>query len=66
MLLIQERGDRNLLMNPDYEERFIKASDVLTREKSIECLEKMDRALYALQKNLNLKLLLIPLLSGGQ
>lgn len=65
MVLIQERGDKHLLMNPDYEEEFTKASYFLTREKSMECLERMDYALYALQKNLNLNLLLTSLFSRG-
>lgn len=65
LILIQERGDMSLLMNPDYKEKFIKASKLLTLEKSMECMERMDYTLFALQKNLNVNLLLTSLFSKG-
>lgn len=65
LILIQERGDMSLLMNPDYKEKFIRASKLVTLEKSMEWLERMDYALFALQKNLNVNLLLTSLFSKG-
>ncbi len=65
LILIQEKGDLRLLMNPDYKQRYVKASDLLTLQKSMDWLGKMDYALYALQKNLNVNLLLTSLFSEG-
>ena len=65
LILIQEKGDLRLLMNPDYKQRYVKASELLTHQKSLDWLGKMDYALYALQKNLNVNLLLTFLFSEG-
>ena len=65
LILIQEKGDLRLLMNPDYRERYVKTSDLLTLQKSMDWLGKVDYALYALQKNLNVNLLLNSLFSEG-
>ena len=65
LILIQEKGDLRLLMNPDYKQRYVKASDLLTLQKAMDWLGKLDYALYALQKNLNVNLLLTSLFSEG-
>jgi DNA polymerase-3 subunit delta' len=65
LILIQERGNSKLLMNPDYKDKYVKATEFLTLQRSMDCLEKMDYALYALQKNLNVNLLLTSLFSEG-
>lgn len=64
LILIREGGDLRLMMNPDYEEKLKKAVSHFSLEKSMECLENMDYALYGLQRNLNLNLLLSSLFSN--
>ncbi len=64
LILIKEGGDPLLLMNPDYEEKFKKIVPLLSLDKSMECLDKMDYTLYGLQKNLNINLLLSSLFSN--
>ena len=56
-ILIKERGDRRLLMNPDYEEEIRKEEAQLSLEALIDCLAKIDYAIYGLGKNLNVNLL---------
>jgi len=56
-ILIKERGDRRLLMNPDYEEKIRKEETQLSLEALMDCLTKIDYAIYGLGKNLNVNLL---------
>ena len=56
-ILIKERGDRRLLMNPDYEEEIRKEEAQLSLEALMDCLAKIDYAIYGLGKNLNVNLL---------
>jgi hypothetical protein len=56
-ILIKERGDRRLLMNPDYEEEIRKEETQLSLEALMDCLTKIDYAIYGLGKNLNVNLL---------
>ncbi len=56
-ILIKERGDRRLLMNPDYEEEIRKEETLLSLEGLMDCLAKIDYAIYGLGKNLNVNLL---------
>lgn len=64
IILIKEKSDVNLLMNPDYAEEFKKAESLLTFEKSVDYLGKMDYVLYALKRNLNMNLLVTSLFSN--
>ncbi len=56
-ILIKEKGDRRLLMNPDYEEEIRKAETLMSLEGLMDCLTKIDYAIYGLEKNLNVNLL---------
>jgi DNA polymerase-3 subunit delta' len=56
-ILIKEKSDRRLLMNPDYEEEIKKEEALLSLEGLIDCLTKIDYAIYGLGKNLNVNLL---------
>jgi len=56
-ILIKEQSDRRLLMNPDYEEEIRKEGSLLSLERLMDCLTKIDYAIYGLHKNLNVNLL---------
>jgi len=56
-ILIKEKGDRRLLMNPDYEEEIRKEGSLMSLEGLMDCLTKIDYAIYGLEKNLNVNLL---------
>jgi DNA polymerase-3 subunit delta' len=56
-ILIKENGDRSFLMNPDYEEEIRKEGSELSLEGLMDCLKKIDYAIYGLEKNLNMNLL---------
>lgn len=58
VLLIIEDGDSQDMMNPDYDRKILEASRSLTREQSLDFLRKIDYSLYAIQKNLNINLLM--------
>lgn len=64
LVLIKEKGDARLLMNPDYGEEFKETANFLSLSRSMDYLEKIDYALYALQKNLNMNLLVTSLFSN--
>jgi DNA polymerase-3 subunit delta' len=57
MVLIKEKNDSNLLMNPDYEDEIRKMEELVSLDWLMECLEKIDYAIYGLGKNLNVSLL---------
>jgi DNA polymerase-3 subunit delta' len=56
-ILLKEKGDRRLLMNPDYEEEIRKTGRLIDLEGLMDCLTKIDDAIYGLEKNLNVNLL---------
>jgi DNA polymerase-3 subunit delta' len=56
-ILLKEKGDRRLLMNPDYEEEIRKTGRLINLEGLMDCLTKIDNAIYGLEKNLNVNLL---------
>jgi DNA polymerase-3 subunit delta' len=56
-ILLKEKGDRRLLMNPDYEEEIRKTEALMNLEGLMDCLAKIDNAIYGLEKNLNVNLL---------
>ncbi|HEB36724.1 MAG TPA: DNA polymerase III subunit delta' [Candidatus Aminicenantes bacterium] len=56
-ILIKEKSDSRLLMNPDYEKEIKKEEALLSLEGLIDCLAKIDYAIYGLGKNLNVNLL---------
>lgn len=57
LILLQEKSDVRLLMNPDYEEQLRKTESLLSSEDLINFLTKIDYAVYGLEKNLNMNLL---------
>jgi DNA polymerase-3 subunit delta' len=57
LLLIKSSGKKSLLMNPDYEEALGNAETRLTLGQALEFLVKIDNALYALERNVNVNLL---------
>ncbi len=56
-VLLKERGDSRLLLNPDYEREIQEAKKLTSLERTLECLEQIDEALSGLTKNLNMSLL---------
>lgn len=64
LILIKDGGDVRFLMNPDYEEELRKIKNLLSFDQSVDFLKKIDYALYALKKNLNINLLISSLLSS--
>ncbi|MFP4081787.1 MAG: DNA polymerase III subunit delta' [Candidatus Aminicenantes bacterium] len=56
-ILVKEKGDTRLLMNPDYAPQFMKAQKILSLGRTMDCLEEIDYALFGLHKNLNVNLL---------
>ncbi|MGB2765010.1 MAG: DNA polymerase III subunit delta' [Candidatus Aminicenantaceae bacterium] len=57
LILLQEKSDVRFLMNPDYEEQLRKTESLLSSESLINFLTKIDYAIYGLEKNLNMNLL---------
>jgi DNA polymerase III delta' subunit len=57
ILLIKSNGNKNLLMNPDYDSGLQNAETRLTFGQALEFLVKIDTALYALERNVNVNLL---------
>lgn len=63
-ILIKEKGDIRYLMNPDYFGEYRKTEDLLSLEKSMDYLEKIDYALYVMPKNVNMNLLVTSFFSN--
>ncbi len=63
LILIKEKADIRYLMNPDYIEAYRKTEDLLSLDRSMDYLEKIDYALYVMPKNLNMNLLITSLFS---
>jgi len=57
LVLLKEKSDVDLLMNPDYEEKIKKAGELVSLDWLIRCLKRIDTAIYGLNKNLNVNLL---------
>jgi DNA polymerase III delta' subunit len=57
LVLLKEKSDSNLLMNPDYEDEIRKMEELVSLDWLMKCLEKIDYAIYGLDKNLNVNLL---------
>jgi DNA polymerase-3 subunit delta' len=57
LLLIKSSGKKGLLMNPDYENNLRDAETRFTLGQALEFLVKIDTALYALERNVNVNLL---------
>lgn len=57
VILTREGGDGRFLMNPDFEEQIRGFQDRLSLDRMLAILEKVDEALSALNRNVNLKLL---------
>ncbi len=63
LILIKERGGIRFLMNPDYLVEYRKIEGLLSLERSMDYLEKIDYALYVMPKNVNMNLLVTSLFS---
>jgi len=63
IVLFKEEGDLSHLMNPDYGQDLRETSRHLSLEQALDFLSKIDYSLYALQKNLNVNLLMSSLFS---
>ncbi len=63
IVLIKEEGDLSHIMNPDYGQDLREVSRLLSLEHTLDFLRKIDYSLYALQKNLNVNLLISSLFS---
>lgn len=57
MILIKEKSDVDLLMNPDYEKKIRKAEERVSLDWLIKSLQEIDNAIFGLNKNLNVNLL---------
>jgi DNA polymerase-3 subunit delta' len=57
LVLLKQKSDSNLLMNPDYEDEIRKMEELVSLDWLMECLKKIDYAIYGLGKNLNVSLL---------
>jgi DNA polymerase-3 subunit delta' len=56
-ILIKEKGSLSYLLNPDYKEEIQEEENLLDLDQLLECLRQIDFALSALNKNLNVNLL---------
>ncbi|UCC38926.1 MAG: DNA polymerase III subunit delta' [Candidatus Aminicenantes bacterium] len=57
-ILLKGEGDLRLLMNLDYREEIERAAGLLSLEESLDYLTKVDYAIYGLNNNLNVNLLI--------
>jgi DNA polymerase-3 subunit delta' len=57
LILLREKGDVSLLLNPDYEESLEALADSWSLEKCGEFLRRIDGAISGLAKNLNMSLI---------
>lgn len=57
MLLIKSGGEGNLLLNPDHESSLQDAASRISLGQALDFLVKIDAALYALERNVNVNLL---------
>jgi len=64
LLLIKSSGNENLLMNPDYESGLRDAETRITLGQALGFLVKIDTALYALERNVNVNLLVSSILAN--
>jgi hypothetical protein len=63
VILIKEGADRELLLNPDFEEDLVKIERSMTLEQAMEILSRIDFAITGLKKNLNTNILLYSMFS---
>ncbi len=57
LVLLKEKSDVDMLMNPDYEEKIRKTEELVSLDWLIRCLKRVDYSIYGLNKNLNVNLL---------
>ncbi len=57
LMLLKERGEPALLLNPDYAAKIQVLEEAGSLEKTWDCLSQVDRVISGLDKNLNLGLL---------
>lgn len=64
LLLIKSGGDKKLLLNPDYESGLLEAATRISLGQALDFLVKIDNALYAFERNVNVNLLVSSTLAG--
>jgi len=64
VILIKEGADRDLLLNPDFEEDILKIESSVSLEQAMEILSRIDFAATAIKKNLNVNILLSAMFSN--
>lgn len=64
LLLVKEGGRLDLLLNPDRETELLKAQDFISLGQIMDFLVKIEFALFALRRNLNVNLLVSSLFSS--
>lgn len=57
LLLIKSGGEKKLLLNPDYESGLLDAATLISLGQTLDFLVKIDNALYAFERNVNVNLL---------
>ena len=57
LMLLKERGEPALLLNPDYAAEIKALEEAGSLEKTWDCLDRVDQVISGLEKNLNLGLL---------
>jgi len=56
IILIKQKGDIHLLLNPDFLSEMKKTADKLSLQRFLECLKEINRTLYMMNKKVNLNL----------
>jgi DNA polymerase-3 subunit delta' len=58
LLLIKEKGDLGLLLNPDYRDKLRALENEWSREQCWQCLRRIEAAVSGLSRNLNMSLII--------
>ena len=64
LLLVKEGGRLNLLLNPDRESKLLEVQELISFGQIMDFLVKIDFALFAMRRNLNVNLLVSSLFSS--
>ena len=64
LLLIKSEGEKKHLLNPDYESDLQDAASRISLGQVLDFLVKIDAALYALERNVNVNLLVSSVLAS--
>lgn len=64
VILIQEKAEAGFLLNPDFEQDLTEVAQSITSVQAMDFLSKIDFAIAALQKNLNVNILVSSIFSN--